>query len=55
LKDQKLTTALIAAAGDRVRTEIDPITDIRSTREYRQQTCRSLLVEALMQIKKVTK
>ena len=55
LKDQKLTTALIAAAGDRIRTEIDPITDIRSTREYRQQTCRSLLVEALMQIKNVTK
>ncbi len=45
-----LTDRLIKTAGEKIQTEIDPITDIRSTREYRQNTCRALLVEALTQI-----
>jgi len=55
LLENHLTDKLIEEAADKIRTEIDPITDIRSTREYRRQTCRALLAEALMEIKKSDK
>ena len=51
LRGKRLTDGLIKKAGEQILSEIDPITDIRSTREYRRQTCRALLVEALMQIR----
>jgi carbon-monoxide dehydrogenase medium subunit len=43
LKGQKLESEVIGAAAEKAATEIKPITDIRSTAEYRQEISRVLV------------
>ena len=47
LLGKELNSETIYQARELIRTEIDPIDDIRSTRTYRSQTCANLLMEAL--------
>ncbi len=50
LKDQFLTEELIEQARHSIMSEVKPISDIRSTEEYRTRTCGELLRDALHQI-----
>jgi len=47
LEGRRLTDGLAAKACETVRTEVAPITDIRSTREYRTAMCGELLRQGL--------
>lgn len=49
LNDHELSTELIEQAGEMLKTEINPISDIRSTREYRKQISADVLKDVLYQ------
>jgi CO/xanthine dehydrogenase FAD-binding subunit len=54
LTGQKLTTELIAAAQEKVKTEIRPISDVRSTAHYRQVIAGNVLGRFLKDLIKMS-
>jgi CO/xanthine dehydrogenase FAD-binding subunit len=52
LRGSKVTSALIAAAREKLAREIAPIDDIRSTARYRLRVAQNLLEEFLSQLAK---
>ncbi|HPZ07309.1 MAG TPA: xanthine dehydrogenase family protein subunit M [Candidatus Eremiobacteraeota bacterium] len=53
LRGKELSSEVIKEAGNIIEKEAEPITDLRSSKEYRKKMCSTLLVKALTNWKQV--